>query len=132
MPINEQYFNDIADQLDRVDVCPEIQVLLDRVFQEVQTEIDSLAEQAGVLIPIAELVALAITDLPSVLTFLQKLVTAVIVPYVAPYLKMVAELAETVVAMERVVTSAQAAAERVAGGCDLTIPTLDVPILPVL
>jgi hypothetical protein len=119
--INAQYFTDLTNQINAINICADLQELVDDAIASIQANIDSIKEQVDQL----EALLLIPTNLSQVITWITNFQAQLLLPYT----NYVTQLAETATAIANLVTAIENAAERIKN-CTITIPTITIPILP--
>jgi hypothetical protein len=120
MTINTAFFDAIADQADSCQTCAEVQRLAHAALPQLQVVLDAIAEAEAVLAIGQELLSLNPTDLSSLISFVTKLKTGILTPYLAPYAKLVAQASETTAAVTGAIAAVEAAAARIEG-CTISL-----------
>jgi hypothetical protein len=113
--VNTAYFTALTDQVNSINVCSELQEFANDVMATLNANIDALQEQ------VIQLEALLVvpTNLSSVISW----ITAFQAQLILPYTNYATQLAETISAINNLVTAIENAATRI-GNCTITIPPI--------
>ncbi len=120
--VDTQWFDNAIAQAVRINVCAELQAFANEVMASIQANVSAVEGQIENLLPLKALLDLP-TDLPSVLTWIEKLVAAQIQPGYNAYLNYVEQLAQLVAKIGQLTAAIAAAAARI-GSCAAAAPAL--------
>jgi hypothetical protein len=126
MSFDAAYFNKLAERIDHINGCGELQECVDEAFAAIQHQFDDITANLAVLQPLLALLTLSITDLPGVINAVKSIITNLVTPYVKPYLLYVAQIVELTTAVTNLTTAIENAAGRITS-CSITIPPLTPP-----
>ena len=129
--INTEYFTNLKAQIASISVCSELQEFSDEIMAEIQEQIDGINDQLSSILPIHALLSVP-TDLGSVISWVQNMITDVITPLYKPYLSYIAQLEAMVTQVTELVSALEAAASSITS-CSITAtpPTITIPTPPV-
>jgi phage-related protein len=116
------YFTALTARINAIDVCSELQEVVDEAMASIQAEKNAIEAQITALLPILNLLTLP-TDLPSVLTWISNLVNHLIGPIVVPYETYLAQVTTLISEVSALATAIENAANRIKS-CSITIPPL--------
>lgn len=113
IPFPPQQIDSLIRQINAVDTAAELQITINVGMPSLQAQIDAVKSQAATYAPLIALVALSITDLPSVITFLKRLVSDLLAPYVLPYEVLLAQIAAYPAKLAELAAAITAAEQRI-------------------
>ena len=120
--IDTAYFNSLTAQINAINVCSELQAVVNEAFSTLQNEKNAIEAQIEALLPALALLELP-TDLGSVISWIGNLVTSVINPLVLPYTNYATQLVQQAEAVANLITAIENAAARIKS-CSITIPPI--------
>lgn len=118
---NPEYFTNLTNQVKLCSSCAELQSLTDEVIASLQSQKDAIQAEIDAYAPMIALLTLSISDLPSVITFLENLVENYLTPQLKPYITLAAQLTEFLAAVTSLASAIEAAASSIKG-CTVTVP----------
>jgi hypothetical protein len=98
-PLNPAYFADLTAQINSIDVCADLQAIVNIIMADIQAAIASIEAQIAALIPIIVIP----TDLGEVISWIGSFIAPLIIAYetyVAQLAAMLAQVAALVSAIE--------------------------------
>lgn len=114
-PVNADYFDKLTTQINSIDLCADLQALVNGVMASLQAEISAIEEEIAAILPLLTIP----TDLGSVITW----ITNFIAPMQAAYTKFVAQLAAMLAKITALTDAIASAASRITS-CSITIPPI--------
>jgi len=111
-PVNDDYFDKLTAQINSIDLCADLQALVDKVMASLQAEVSAIEEEIAAILPLLTIP----TDLGSVITW----ITNFIAPMQAAYTKFVAQLAAMTAKITALVSAIAAAASRITN-CSISV-----------
>jgi hypothetical protein len=120
--IDTAYFDSLTAQINAINVCSELQAVVNEAFSTLQNEKNAIEAQIEALLPALALLELP-TDLGSVISWIGNLVTGLINPIVLPYTNYAAQLIAQAEAIANLVTAIENAASRIES-CSITVPPI--------
>jgi hypothetical protein len=122
--INTQYFTNLTDQINSINVCAELQAQVDDIAAQLNDQFAAIRAQIAALNPYLALI-ISPGNLAEVITWIDGVINTLILPYV----QTITTLEAQVVALEAQVTALVAAVENAANNienCKITIPPIVV------
>lgn len=120
--IDTEFFESLTAQINAINVCSELQTVVNEAFATLQAEKNAIEAQIANLLPILALATLP-TDLGSVITWIGNLATSLINPIIIPYANYANLLIQQATAIANLVTAIENAASRIES-CSIEIPTI--------
>lgn len=120
--VDTAYFDSLTARINAATSGAELQRLVDDAFPSVQAQVSAVHAQIAALAPALELLSLNPASLPSVITFIQKLVTEILTPYLQPYITYTAQLSATVASATALAAAVQSKASSL--HVSVTVPTI--------
>jgi uncharacterized protein with von Willebrand factor type A (vWA) domain len=111
-------YSEIAAQAEQCKTCAELQRLAARSVPQLNALLAQVTAARDELAAAQELLTLNPADLPGVISFLGKLKTYVITPYLAPYEKYLTQIPEITAGIATATAALNAAANRI-GNCSI-------------
>jgi hypothetical protein len=115
--VNAEYFAQLTADINAINGCAELQLLVNAAMATLQAEITAIEAQIASLLPLITLP----TNLASVISWIAAFAT----PMIKPYLNYIAQLEQTLAQIAALASAIEAAAARIEH-CTITIP----PIVP--
>lgn len=116
------YIDNLIARVNKTDLCADLQAVANEAMASLQAHVAATEAQIKALLPFQALLQLP-TDLPSLLTWVQKLVAAQIAPQVVSYTTHTAQLAALITKIGQLAAAVETAASRI-GNCSASAPTL--------
>ena len=116
--INTKYFDDLTDQINRIDGCAELQALVSTITADMQAQINSLGQQITILAPLI----IVPGSLGGVITWISNFVNSIMPTYLAA----IATITQTIAAVEKLTAALENAASRITH-CSITVNPLTPP-----
>lgn len=115
--VNTAYFDSLIAEINSINLCADLQAVVNQVMASLQAEISGIEAQIAALAPIITLP----TDLPSVITWITHFVDPQITA-AANYAIQVEQMVAKISALASAIESAAARLE----SCTITVPTITV------
>ena len=96
--MNPQYFAALNGKFQGASSCADLQNLVNETFASLAAQETAVLAEVAKLAPMLSLLSVSITDLPSVISFCENLISLVLTPYLKPTITYAAQL--TAVAAE--------------------------------
>ena len=126
--VDTQYFANLTARINGINVCSELQTVVDEAYASIQAQISAIENQVALLLPIAALLEIP-TDLASALSWIEKMVNGLIKPLYVPYATYVAQLAQLIEVTAALAVAIENAAARLKN-CSITVPPLTGLVVP--
>ena len=120
--------DNIIAQLNNVKISIDLQEITNKAFASLSAQTEAIQSQLEIIKPIVDLANLNLADLPSVITFLNTLKTALLGPTVLSYANYIQQVAAMTIQIARLTAAIESAADRI--GSSVTIPTVTLPTIP--
>jgi len=121
--LNTTYFSNLTNSINGAQSCAELQALVTEAFASVGSVKSAITSELATVEPMLALLTINPADLPSVITFIQTLVTAYLTPILKPavtYAAQLTALAAQITALMAAITSAEARFT----SCSISIPSI--------
>ena len=127
---NPDFITNLTEQINGISICSELQELSDEVMQEIKFQLSGINLELDKLLPIHALLSPP-TDLGSILSWINNLISSVITPLYKPYLTYIQQLTSLASELSTLVSAIEAAAARI-GSCSISmdVPTITIPTAP--
>lgn len=122
--MNDQWIDNLTQDIETCNACADLQKLVGEAFQDIigPLKADIEAELAK-LLPAQELTDLPDANPAAIVTWLEKLVTHIINPYLAPILTLQAQLADLESKIAKLTGAVEQAASRLES-CQISLPSI--------
>ena len=112
----------MVKQIESVNTCQELQIILDDVTETLNAQKAALAEQLAALAPIQALLTAPGIDPSKIVTWITDFIAAQLAPQYQAYLKTVTELTELT---SEITTVVSALSNKISTlGCDISVPSI--------
>jgi hypothetical protein len=111
--VNTAYFTQLTADINAVNGCADLQLLVNLAMATLQAEITAIEAQIASLLPLITMP----TDLGSVISWITNFAT----PLIKPYANYIAQLEQTLAAITALVAAIEKAAARLVN-CHITVP----------
>lgn len=129
-PLNTTVIDNLIAEINAVDVCSDLQALVTKAMASLQADLDGISDQLNVLKPIQDLLTVP-TDLPSVLTWAQKVINNIITPMYKPYITSIHQLTTLISKIAELTAAIENAGGRIVS-CAVSLPALAIPSVPAI
>lgn len=129
LPFNPEPFERLADQINAVRTCEELQALADQALQSANTLLAGIGAQLAALKPIMALLTAPGANPAQIVTWITDFISAFLQPYVQPMMVLPAQIAGVSAAIANLQSAITAAASRI-GSCSIELPPIEAPELP--
>lgn len=131
LPFNAETFKRLADQINAVQSCAELQALTDEAMQSANALLAGIGAQMAALQPMLALLSPPGINPADIVKWINGLISAVIQPYVKPMLVLPVQIAQITAAVADLQAAIASASSRI-GSCSIEMPPVTVPELPKL
>lgn len=118
--VDNDYFDRLIAQVNKVDACQELQALVDRLLPSLEGQTTAIASELAALTPVLALLSANPANLPGVITFLTDFISLVLTPQLKPTITYASQLTLTATKIAELTVAITEAAGRIEG-CSVTI-----------
>ncbi|MCC7632574.1 hypothetical protein [Stenotrophomonas rhizophila] len=129
LPFNAETFERLADQINAVQSCAELQALTDEAMQSANALLAGIGAQMSALQPMLALLSPPGVNPAQIVTWITDFITAFLQPYVKPMLVLPLQIAQITAAIAKLQAAIESASSRI-GSCSIEMPTITMPELP--
>lgn len=122
--INTQYFDKLTQQINSINTCAELQIVVNQAMATFQAQITALEQQLIDLLPAQALLTVP-HDLASVITWITGMINMTVGPLYQTYLTYTAQLTALLGAIANLTAAMENAATRIEH-CTIVIPPIDL------
>ena len=119
---DQDFLTSLTAQVSAINVCAELQRVVNNVMPELQAEITAIEAKLAALNPLKDLTS-GPSDLPSVITWISKFINGFLNPLLMPIETLTARLAQLAAEITNLEAAIAAAAARIEN-CTITVPTV--------
>ena len=120
--VNTEYFDSLTKQIDSIDLCADLNVVVAGVFKELEAQVAAIEAQILAYGPMLALLT-APTNPVAAITWISDFINNHLTLQLKPAITYVAQLAEILASIAALTTAIEDAATRI-GSCSVTIPTI--------
>jgi len=129
LPFNAETFDRLAEQINAVQSCAELQALTDEAMQSANALLSGIGAQMAALQPMMALLTAPGANPAQIVTWITDFISAVLQPYVKPMVVLPVQIAQVTAAIAKLQAAIGTASARI-GSCSIEMPSVTIPELP--